>query len=86
MSSKYANFASPADEAAAIVLSDTVDIPTGPTRGVYVGVTGDVTAVMAGGSNAVVLFKAVPAGTILPISAKRINLTATGASLLVALF
>ncbi len=86
MTAKMGNFAAPADEAVTIVPSDAVDIATGPTRGVYVGVTGDVEAVMAGGSNAVVLFKAVPAGTILPISVKRINNGNTTATTMVGLY
>ena len=86
MSEKYGNFASPATEAAAITPSDTVNIPTGPTRGVYVGVTGNVTVVMAEGAQTAVLFVAVPAGTILPISVKRVNATGTAATDLVALF
>ena len=53
--------------------------------GLYVGVTGDVTAVPSGGG-AAVLFKAVPAGAILPISVIRVNATGTTASQIVALF
>ena len=54
-------------------------------RGLYVGVTGDVAAVPSGGG-AAVLFKAVPAGAILPISVIRVNATGTTASQIVALF
>ena len=48
-------------------------------RGIYVGVTGDVTAVNEAGT--AVLFKAVPAGSILPIYANRVNDTGTDADL-----
>lgn len=86
MTAQGGEFSAPANEAATITPSDTVDIATGPTRGVYVGVAGDVTAVMAGGSQATVLFKNVPTGVILPISVKRINATGTTATTMLALF
>lgn len=68
--------------AVAITASDTVNLPA-MCRAIYVGVTGDITAVMSNGD--VVLFKAVPVG-IFPIRATRINLTGTGAASLVALY
>lgn len=54
------------------------------TRAVYVGVTGDIAAVDP--DNNVVVFKAVPAGTILPIRVRRINAVNTTATDLVALW
>lgn len=56
----------------------------GLTRGVYVGGTGNLVAVMEDDSTC--LFSAIPAGTILPIQCKRINSTSTTATLLVGLF
>lgn len=53
-------------------------------RGLYVGTTGNIRAVRP--DDTVVTFTAVPAGAILPIVAKRINLTSTTATTIVALF
>jgi hypothetical protein len=58
------------------------NFPT-PARGVYVGGAGNITALMMDGT--VVLFTAVPVGTILPIECARINSTGTTATLLVGL-
>jgi hypothetical protein len=54
------------------------------TRGIYVGVTGNVTVVTASG--AAVLYTAVPAGITLPIIAKRVNATGTTATGLVGMY
>jgi hypothetical protein len=67
----------------AIVPSNTVDF-TYATRAIYVGVTGSVTLVTI--HDEVIQFVAVPAGTVLPIRAKRVNTTGTGASSLVGLY
>lgn len=72
----------PATEHEAVTPSDSVNF-TGISRGIYVGVGGNVTAVVNG---VAVLYTAVPAGMILPIRATRINATGTLASALVALF
>ena len=69
--------------AAAITTSDTVSL-TGVTRAVYVGGAGNITALMSNGD--VVLFTAVPVGTVLPIRCTRINATATTATALVAMY
>lgn len=82
--------ASPTASAAqflAVTKSDSVNLITGTnalSRGIYVGGTGDVAAVMA--DDTVVVFSAVPVGTILPIQCKRVNSTSTTATLMVALF
>lgn len=52
-------------------------------RGIYVGVTGDITIVSP--ANNAVLYKAVPQGIILPVCGIRVNSTATTASLLVGI-
>lgn len=70
-----------ASNAAVVVPSDTVALAT-PARALWVGGAGNVTALMAGGQT--VTFTAVPAGTLLPIQAVRVNATATTATLIVA--
>ena len=54
------------------------------TRGLYVGGTGNLVAVMDDGTTC--LFSAIPVGTILPIQCKRVNSTSTTATLIVALY
>lgn len=66
-----------------ITKSDTVNL-SGLTRAIYVGGTGNITAVMANGD--VVLFSAIPVGAILPIRCTRVNSTSTSATLMVALY
>lgn len=62
---------------------DLIDI----TRYVYVGVTGDLTVIMQDDATKTpVLFKAVPAGTLLPIAVGMIQATGTTATSIVALF
>jgi hypothetical protein len=58
-----------------------------PARALYIGVAGDVTAVSIAidGAETAVLFKNIPAGTILPIRTKRVNATGTTATDIVAL-
>lgn len=73
---------SPSQSWVAVTPSDTVNISAVP-RALYVGVTGDVAAV--GLDDQVATFKAVPAGTILPITAKRVNATSTTATNILAL-
>lgn len=70
---------------APVTPSDTVDLPRGAAGGVWVGGAGDV-AVLMGASAAPVVFAAVPAGTWLPIAARRINATGTTATGLVAFY
>jgi len=73
----------PALGAEAVTPSDTVNLSR-LSRGIYVGVTGNVAAVMADGT--VVTFVAAPAGQILPIQAIRINATNTTASSMISLY
>lgn len=72
---------SPADGAAAVTPSDSVNF-TLPARGLYIGVSGDITAVVNG---VAVLFKNCQAGSILPVVCTRVNATGTTATNLVAL-
>jgi hypothetical protein len=67
----------------AVTPSDTVMLTNGTCRALYVGVTGNITALMASGN--VVLFSNVPVG-VFQIQAQRINSTATTATNLVALY
>ncbi len=71
------------DYAEVITKSDTVNL-SGLTRAIYVGATGNITAVMGNGD--VVLFSTIPAGMILPIRCIRVNSTATSAATMVALY
>lgn len=83
MTSIPASTSDPAPKAVAVAPSNTVDFTDGVCRSLYVGAAGNVTAVVGG---AAVLFTAVPAGSILPVKATRVNLTATTASAMVALY
>lgn len=74
-----------AGNAVAITKSDTVDISYGQTRGIYVGVGGDISVNMVGTGTAVV-FKNAQAGSVLPIRATRVLSTGTTATDLVALY
>lgn len=70
-------------DARTVTPSDTVNMPDGTARALYVGVTGNLTVVMANGT--VQLFSNVPVG-ILPIQVSRVNSTATTATNIVALY
>ena len=67
----------------AVTPSDTHPIKGGPARALYVGVTGDVTAINENG--VAVTLSGVPAGAVLPIATARVNATGTTATNLVAL-
>lgn len=69
---------------AAITKSDTVNL-TYVTRGIYVGVGGDISAEGAISGTAVV-FKGAVAGSVLPLQVTRVNSTATTATDLVGLY
>lgn len=78
--------ANPATSAYAVTPSDTVSFTQGACAALYIGVAGDVTAVVGSESGqSAVLFKAVPVG-ILPVSCTRVNATATAATNIVALY
>lgn len=71
--------------------SDTTVFPSMPnssgvciTKALYVGGAGDVAVTMQGGQ--IVVFVAVPAGTILPISVSQVRSTNTGASSILGLW
>lgn len=73
----------PARDAAAVVPSDTVDLPFLP-RAIYVGQTGTVVLRMANGGS--VTFTNAQAGSFLPVRAAGIAATGTTATGLVALW
>lgn len=64
---------------------DDNDLPDTPTRGVLVGVAGDVSVIGFGDENPVTL-PALVAGVIHPISVKRIRSTGTTATSIVAVY
>ena len=68
----------------AVTPSDTVSLPY-VTRGLYVGVAGNVTVVLPNTTTAVT-FVGVLAGSILPIQTSRVNATGTTAGSIVALY
>jgi hypothetical protein len=73
----------PASGARAVTTSDSTMLPNGTCRGLYIGVTGDVTVLTADGDTAT--FKAVPVGP-LHIQCQRVNSTATTATNILALY
>lgn len=75
---------SPAFNAAAITPNDGADLAF-TARALYVGVGGDIAAVLKGDAASVV-FKSVPQGSLLPACIKRVLATGTTASNLVALW
>lgn len=81
---KDSDITAPALEYSAITTSDSTDFDGFFTRGIYVGVSGDVVAVNKAGTP--VTFKNASSGTILPIRARRVNATSTTATDLVALY
>lgn len=72
----------PYTHASAVTKSDTDDVGTHMTRAIYVGVAGDVVAIMAGGET--VTFKAMPVG-LHRIRVSRIK-AATAATDIIALW
>lgn len=72
-----------ANFAVAITKHDSTNFPDGQCRGIYVGVGGDVVAIVDG---AAITFKNAPSGAILPVQATRVNATNTTATDMVALY
>jgi len=73
----------PAEGVEAVTPSDATNL-TNNARGLYVGVTGNVSVVTITGDTAV--FVGVPAGSIIPLRIKRVNSTSTTATDMVALY
>lgn len=74
-------FSDPVTDGFAITPHDSTNFDR-PTRGIYVGTTGNIVVVFNSGT---VTFSNVPAGVILPVRAIRVNSTNTTASDLVGL-
>ncbi len=79
----------PFDDFTDISPDDTADLPFYTTKklltgAVYVGIGGDLVAVLA--DNTTQTFQAVPAGVFLPLAVRRINAQNTTASGLVACY
>ncbi len=74
----------PAAYAAAITPADATLLPHS-TRGIFVGVGGDVVLYMLGGT-AAITFKNVPSGYLLPVQAQAVDATGTLATNLIALW
>ena len=80
----HRNLANPARNAEAITPDDAIDLSQ-PTRALYVGGAGDVDVILVDDSTAVT-FKAVPAGTLLPVQAIRVKATLTTAVDIVGIY
>ena len=75
---------SPALNAVAVTPHDSTNLAE-PSRALYIGVTGDVSLELTESGSAIV-FKNVPAGTVLPVRVSRVNATATTATDIVAIW
>lgn len=78
-----AGLESPAENAAAVTPNDSTDLAN-TTRGVYVGVTGDLKVDTVGGNT--VTFVSLAAGIIHPIRAKRVYSTGTTATSILGVY
>jgi hypothetical protein len=74
---KSAENTAPAITFAAVTPADA-DLPKYPTRGLYIGTTGNVSVTDGGATPSTVTFIAVPAGAILPIQVTRVNSVGSG--------
>lgn len=73
----------PAGYAVAVTPSNSVNLAAAP-RALYIGATGNVALVLP--DDAVVTFVGAQAGSIIPVTCKRVNSTSTTASSIVALY
>jgi hypothetical protein len=73
---------SSAQQATAVTPSDTTVLTK--TKGLYIGVTGDVVVTMANGSDAT--FKSLAAGVIHPISVSKVKVAGTTATNILAVY
>ncbi len=74
---------SPATNAELVSPSDSVNLPLGVSRALYVGTGGDINVITDGGQT--VLFSNVPDGSILPIRVSRVKFSSTTASGIISL-
>lgn len=73
----------PAREALAVTPADATPLPA-LSRGIYAGQGGDLALTMAGGQT--VVFRGLPAGSLLPVRASHIRASGTTAADIVALW
>lgn len=76
---------SPAVNAVAVTPSDSVNLDD-PARALFIGTGGNVVVIPAGSGASAVTFNNVQDGSILSVSAARVNATNTTASNIVALY
>jgi hypothetical protein len=74
---------SPADNATEVTPNDTTPL-TYVSRGLYIGVTGNLSVTMQGGGN--VTFVGLPAGTVLPVRVTHVRSSSTTASSIINLY
>ena len=74
----------PGYDFAAVTPNDGANLPTVPTRALYVGTGGNIT--VDSGTTTTILFRNVPPGTMLPIAVYRVRVTGTTASNIVAIY
>ena len=79
------DLAGPSASFAAVVPHNTTNL-TVPTRGLFIGVAGNVSVVPLASPSTSVVFKNVAAGSVLPVAALRVNATGTTATDIVALY
>ncbi len=83
---KEVQLSDPANEARPVTMSDTVDLGGGePCRGLYVG-TGGTVVMLGTDDTAARTWLNVPNGALIPFRAKRVMLTGTTASNILALY
>jgi hypothetical protein len=78
------NYTAPYRFGAVVTPNDGVDLAT-PARALWIGGAGAVNVDFDGDAGTVLL-SGVPAGTLLPIAARRVRATSTTATLIVALW
>lgn len=80
----YPDMDDPFMDAEQITPSDTVELEN-YTRGVWIGVGGDVVMILAASGTAVT-FKNIPSGTMIPMVIRQIKLTGTTAQNIVGMW
>lgn len=78
------NVQSNAQGAVVVTPNDSADLTTVPTKGIYVGVTGDLKVTLNDGST--VTFTSLSSGVIHPLSVKRVWATGTTATSILAVY
>jgi hypothetical protein len=69
---------------ASVTPDDSSDLPTTPTKGIYVGIGGDLKVKMS--DDTIITFVSLSAGMIHPISVKRVYATGTAATNILAVY